>query len=192
VPSDYDNVATDPTDVTVATMLPEQFNDSGLVFSRTNGFSANCPDSDVDNGVSDTLQADGCTQEFIGDYLGSYREIQVTVWVIPMPYTSASVNAYNTLATPGSANDWGIWCPTAGVGAPVCQGPWQDATRARYMGTCHRYLVRALALDVNLAPDSSLQPDITAAARAAIHALGAENLGPIAACWPSTAVTPGG
>jgi hypothetical protein len=186
-PSDFDSVATDPTDVNAATMLPQQYNDSGTVFDLTSATVRQCPDSYVTAGVGDTLSADGCTSEIDATYLDSSQQIQVAVWVIPMPDKADAEGAYNALTAPGTASDWGLLCPTAGIGSQVCQESWQEATQEAWTGSCHRYLTRALALYVDLQSGSALQPVLTSAAEAAVGAIGAQNISPIAQCWPNTA-----
>jgi hypothetical protein len=186
VPSDYNNVGTDPTDVGVNTMLPLQYNDSGIVFSRTSGWAVACG-TYASAGVSQTLNDYGCTSEVVGTYLNSFLQIQVAVWVVPLPSSTDSEGLYNTLAQGGTPGSWGILCPEAGVtGSWVCQHSWLDATRGGRIGYCHRYLVRAVALYVDLQSDSALESVLTAAAEAADGAIGPQNI-PIARCWPSTA-----
>jgi hypothetical protein len=180
-------VATDPTDVSVATLLPQQYNDSGIVFNLTSAVLRQCPDSYVSAGVGDTLTAYGCTSEIDGTYLDSSQLIQVSVWVIPMPYAADAKGTYNTLTASGGApNNWGVLCPDTGIGSQVCQESPQAATQGVWIAYCHRYLMRALALYVDMQSGSALQPALTSAAQAAAGAIGAQNI-PIAQCWPSTA-----
>lgn len=196
VPSDFDNVATDPTDISVATMLPEQFNDSGVVFNRTSASTGPCPpvNPNADAGINDTVKDYGCTNEIAGTYLDSFQQIQVAVWVIPLPDEADAEGAKTTLTVPGvTPSGWGIWCPTTGTGSQVCQGePWQNAAQYAVVYYCHRYLVRALALYVDLAAGTTVLNALDAAARAAVDAIGAQNIGPTAQCAPSTAITAGG
>ena len=189
VPSDFDNAATDPTVISAASMLPQQFYDSGTTYSLTSSSADPCPpvSSAADAGVNNTVQSYGCTDEIIGTYLDSARQIQVAVWVIPLPDKGDAVGVYNTLTAPGTTDNWGIVCPDTGAGSQVCQGqPWQNATRGGWIAHCHRYLIHAVALYVDLAPYSSLQPALTATADAAVGAIGPQNI-PIANCWASTA-----
>ncbi|HEY6492458.1 MAG TPA: hypothetical protein VIZ43_04235 [Trebonia sp.] len=187
-PSDFDNVQTDPTEVSVATMLPLQFNDSGVIFNRTSTSVDSCPPVSVNAtaGVNQTVQNYGCTSEVVGTYLGTYEQVQVSVWVIPLPDAAESAGAYNTLKS-GAVSDWGIWCPDTGTGSQVCGEPWRDADQGAWTGWCHRYIVRASAIYLDLAPySSSLQPTLDSAAASAASAIGPQNIS-IAACWPSTA-----
>lgn len=184
-PSDFNHVATDPTKVSVATMLPWQYNDSGIVFGRTSGSVRPCPIGDETVGVQDTLGNYGCTSEVIGSYLDSSKQIQVSVWVIPLPDITNAEGADNALRSSG-VGAWGLWCPTTGAGSQVCQRPWQTATKSYWTGSCHRYLMRAVALYVDLRSGSAFQTVLSSAADAALDAIGPQNI-PVARCWPSSA-----
>ena len=179
-PSDLDNAATDPTDVSVATMLPQQYDDSGTVFNLTSASAEPCPP--VSTGavasVNNALQNYGCASEgeIVGTYLDSSQQIQVAVWVIPLPDTADADGAYDALTTSAARSSWGIWCPVTGTGSQVCQGSWQDATQSAWIGACHRYLVRAVALYVDLASDSTLMTVLNSAGDAATMATGPRNI----------------
>lgn len=183
-PSDFDNAATDPTDVSVATMLPQQYDASGTVFNLTSAAAEPCPPASTSAiaSVNDTLQNYGCASEgeIVGTYLDSSQQIQVVVWVIPLPDTTDAFDAYDALTTPAAHSDWGsswgIWCPVAGTGSQVCQEPWQNATQSAWIGACHRYLVRALALYVDLASDSTLMTVLNSAGNDATFSIGARNI----------------
>lgn len=186
VPSDFDSVATDPTDVDTTTMLPQDFNESGTVFTLTSSTMKDCPTGEESASVSGTLTSYGCLSEIIGTYLDSSQQIQVTVWVVPFPNKTDAEGAYNTLKPSFTVSNWGIWCPTntAVVGSQVCQGDsWQNASHELGMGTCHRYLIRTLALYVDLASPSGAQPDLAlqGAVQGADGAIGTQNV-PVAAC----------
>ncbi len=185
-PGDFNNVATDPTQVSVATMLPHQYNDSGIDFDRTSGSVQPCPIGNETAGVSDTLSRYGCTSEVIGTYLDSSMQIQVTVWVIPLPDLTNAEGVYNTLTASSVPNDWGLWCPNTGAGSQVCQEPWHGAAEGVQINHCHRYLMRALALYVDLQSGSTVLPVLTSAADAAVGAIGPQLI-PVAQCSPSTA-----
>ena len=172
VPPDFDNAATDPTRVNVATMLPQQYNDPGDVFHRTSGRVQNCPAGNEAADVRDILRNYGCTNEVVGTYLDSSAQIQVAVWVTPMPDTAAARGVFNHSGQAG-VNDWGIWCPGTGVGSQICQEQWRSATFYARIGFCHRYVMHAYALYVDLRSDSSALPALTLAATAANRSIGA-------------------
>ena len=191
VPSDFDNVATDPTVISVATMLPQHFSDSSTVFNRVSASTELCPPASTSAtaSVNNTLQNYGCAGqgEVVGNYLDSTQQIQVVVWVIPFPDKADAGGAYNILEPGAAAPDWGIWCPPTGTGSQDCQGQaWQDATQYAWTFACHRYLMRTLALYVDLAPDSNLGAALNSAAKAAVTAVGPET-NPIAYCQMVTA-----
>jgi hypothetical protein len=183
VPSDFDNVATDPNQVSVATLLPQQINGSGTVLNLTSGGVKPCPTGQEAAGVKDTLTAYGCASEIVGSYLDSSQQIQVTVWVIPFTDKADADGALSTLTRSGVVNNWGIWCPTnpAVVGSQVCNESWQNASGEVGIGVCHRYLMRAFALYVDLAYSSTPLPALASAEQAAEGAIGTQNI-PVAAC----------
>jgi len=86
------------------------------------------------------------------------------------------------------ASIWGIWCPDTGTGSAMCSEDWQDATAAAWIGYCHRYVIRAYAIYVNLRDDPSLENSLFAIAENGTHAIGPQNI-PGGSCWPSTAVS---
>jgi hypothetical protein len=161
-------------------MLPQTYNASGTIFNLTSGSVEPCPPVSTTSpaNVNSTVQNYGCANEgeIAGTYLDSSQQIQVAVWVIPFPDAADADSAYNALKSVPS-NAWGIWCPTTGTGSQVCQGqPWQYATQAAWIGACHRYLVRALALYVDLAPYSNLAPALNSAADEATLSVGPRNI----------------
>lgn len=174
-PWDFNNVRTDPTQVSVATMLPKQYNDSGITFDRTSGLVHPCPAGQESAALSQTLSQYGCTSEVIGTYLDSSLQIQVTVWVLPLPDSTDAEGAFNS-GTQSAANDWGIWCPATGVGSQICQEQWRSATSDGRIGYCHRYVMHAYALYVDLRSDSAVLPVLTSAATAANRSIGAQDI----------------
>jgi hypothetical protein len=115
-PSDFDNVATDPTEVSIATMLPQRYNDSGTVFNRTSGSVQQCPTGYENAGVQDTLKAYGRTSEIVGTYLDSSLQIQVTVWVIHSTAGQRGRGGIYNIDRPGESGGPQTWKD---------EGPWR-------------------------------------------------------------------
>jgi hypothetical protein len=156
-------------------MLPQQYYDPGDVFHRTSGWVQNCPTGNEAVDVGNTLRNYGCTSEVVGTYLDSSAQIQVAVWVIPMPDAAAAGGVFND-GSQSAVNDWGIWCPGTGVGSQICQEQWRSATSYGRIGFCHRYVMHAAALYVDLRSDSAALPALTLAATAANRSIGAWNV----------------
>jgi len=156
-------------------MLPQQYHDPGDVFHRTSGWVQICPAGNEAADVRDILCNYGCRSEVVGTYLDSLAQIQVVVWVVPMPDVSAAEGVYNNSNQP-DVNDWGIWCPGTGVGSQTCQEQWRSATFYQRTGFCHRYLMHAYALYVDLRSGSAALPALTLAATAANRSIGAWNI----------------
>lgn len=181
MPSDFDNVATDPTEINVMTMLPQQYAAAGITFQRKTGAVQPCPDGGELPSVADNLREYGCTTQVVGSYLDSAEQIQVSVWVVPLPDAVKASGIYSTFMGSGNEYGWGAWCPKTGTGSQLCHEQWGDATYSGWLGHCHRYLARALALYVDLRSGSAAQTALDSAASAATTAVGANNI-PIARC----------
>lgn len=178
-PPDFNNAATDTIPILVATMLPQQYDVSGVIFHRTTGSVQPCPIGNEALDVADTLRNSGCTKEVVGTYLDSSMQIQVTVWVVPTVDSTHAEAVFEALD--GTPHDWGIWCPVNGVGSQVCQGQWRSAEFEGEVGYCHRYVMHARALYVDLRSDGSSLPALNSAAIAANNVIGDRNI-PAAQC----------
>lgn len=180
-PLAFNNGATDPTRIGIATLLPQQYDAAGVAFQRETAAEPSCPNGDEETDVANILSNNGCTTEVVGSYLDSEKRILVSVWVVPMPDAADASNAYNAALQSSGERGWGAWCPATGVGSQICHEPWNNAAYAGWTGHCHRYLTRALALYVDLRSGSSAQAALDSAASAANSAIGANNI-PAAQC----------
>lgn len=175
VQSNFDNVATDSTTISVDAMLPQQHNDFGVYLHRTSGWVKRCPSSNTAGDTGGILRNFGCTSEIVGTYLDSTAQIQVAVWVIPLPDAAAATGAFNAFDQAGAAG-WGIVCPVTSVGSRICDKQWRSASLYARIAACHRYLMRAVALYIDLRSDASALPTLTLAATAANRSIGVHNI----------------
>lgn len=180
-PSAFNDAQTDPTQINVDTMLPQKYSDADADFHRTSGSVQPCPMRNEATDVANSLHSYGCTSAVVGTYLDSAAQMQVTVWVIPMPDATAADGAFNDSRL-NVVDDWGIWCPGTGVGSQICQGSWRSAMIYARTGSCHRYLMHAEALYVDLrSRDPASLPELTLAATAANRSIGVHYI-PAAQC----------
>lgn len=179
-PTVFNNEQTDPTQINVGTMLPQQFNDADSVFHRTSGSVQSCPMGNEASDVANSLRDYGCTSAVVGTYLDSSAQMQISVWVFPMPDATAAAGVWNA-SDQFSTNDWGIWCPGAGVGSQICQEPWRSATSYGRIGYCHRYLMHAAGWYVDFRSGDAAVSELTLAVTAANRSIGAHNI-PAAQC----------
>ncbi|MGW4244622.1 hypothetical protein, partial [Nocardia sp. NPDC004722] len=169
--------ATDKTPFTADALLPSTFTDSkGVVFSRTSSGAKDCIASNMSQNVKTALQNNKCQQMMTGVYFNPDQTILLSVEVFTFASDTDASSVYTGLK--GANQTWDIWCPTEGVGSSVCKANLDTmfaATYASWGRQQYRYLYESYALYVNLAQDSSLEPNLDAPAHTIINNVGPDN-----------------
>jgi hypothetical protein len=181
--SDPDFVNTDLTPFTAASLLPQTFTDSvdGITYTLVASGGHPCNEtSSMSSATAAMLTSNGCTRVMTGDYIeddssldpGSH--ILVSVQIFPFASLSVAMQVKNDFPS-GGAWDFGLYCPSTGLGSTTCDGDYPDAGKSESENYHHRYLVEATAVYVNLTTSTQVLPWLNAAAQAAVSACGPQN-----------------
>ncbi|MEU6581382.1 hypothetical protein [Nocardia sp. NPDC046763] len=169
--------STDKTPFTADALLPQSFTDSkGVVFTRRSFGPKDCVSSNMSQNVKTALQNNNCQQMMTGVYLDASEKILTSIEVFAFPSNTEAQTLYNGLK--GQDQIWDVWCPTQGVGSSVCQANTDTLFKATYSSWGsqeYRYLYESYSLYINLAVDSSLEPNLEAPSRTILNLVGPDN-----------------
>ncbi|MCP3803063.1 serine/threonine protein kinase [Allokutzneria sp. A3M-2-11 16] len=172
--ADLDRESTDKTPVSVAALLPTSFSDAKNVrYTRKSSDVRECVTKHMDQETRNILLRSRCGNAVAATYVDNSNQILVMVWVVPMPDESAADTAYKSV----DGGSWGILCPGGGPGSEICDQN-KDTTRATRSGWkrhTHRYLIKSVAMYINLTRDASAKTWLDAAAQEATRAAGPSN-----------------
>ncbi|SDM53740.1 serine/threonine-protein kinase [Allokutzneria albata] len=172
--ADLDRESTDKTPVSASALLPSSFSDAKNVrYDRKSSDVRECVTKHMDQETRNLLLRSRCGNAVAATYVDHSNQILVMVWVVPMPDASAADTAYKS----ADGGSWGILCPGSGPGSEICDKN-KDTTRAARSGwkrQTHRYLIKSLAMYINLTQDSTAKPWLDAAAQEAVRAAGPSN-----------------
>ncbi len=169
-----DNASTDTTPVTASALLPQTFTDTkGVLYTLSASGEQACVQKADSRNVVQALNQNGCVTNMSGAYIDSAQHILVSVNVLIFPTDTAARAAYDALD--GPTQDWGIWCPTTGVGSSTCDGNIGDAVHSQWSSVTHRYFTQATGIYINLTSDSSVKDWVSAGADEAVSKVGPAN-----------------
>jgi hypothetical protein len=181
-PGTLDNSSTDRTPLTQTALLPQTFTDSrGVKYSLVAWGNHACGQAyGMSGNVQAALNSYRCTAAMTGDYLvdsatvTANSQVLVSVQIFPFDTASTALRVFNSFPANGSW-DFGIWCPTTGLGRNACANGYGSARKHEYIRHEHRYLIEATALYTNQITDISADTWITPAAQKATDVCGPQN-----------------
>ncbi|GGK48690.1 hypothetical protein [Nocardia camponoti] len=173
-PTTLDSAATDTTPLTVAALLPQTYTDAkGIVYTRKASGEHGCTMKSHSDNINTALTKNGCVTNITGSYIDKDEHILVSVNVLVFPDRASARAAYDALD--GPIQDWGIWCPTTGLGSTTCDGDLRKATHSQWSTVDHRYFTQATGVYIDLSKDNSLLEWCSAGAKAASSKAGPSN-----------------
>ncbi|MFF4207985.1 hypothetical protein ACFYZE_01210 [Streptomyces sp. NPDC001796] len=173
-----DDEATDGTPATPSALLAASFTDSkGVKYTRRSQGVHSCAQAGRSAEVRATLARLGCSGGDIvtGSYIDAGGNIMVSAVVVPFADKGTAGSAYQQFKnTP--TGDWSYWCPLEGTGSAVCRdSDALQATQFGYTSWKHRYLIRTVALYIDLRQDNGVLPWLVAASNQGCVSAGPDN-----------------
>jgi hypothetical protein len=178
-PGSLNSSLTDATPFTEAALLPSSFTDNeDATFTRIASGQHQCDQAySMGSPVEGVLQTNGCTTVMTGDYVlsgdvGYNAQILVSVQVFPLSDSAAAGTVMKSFPDAGNW-DFGIWCPTSGLGSAACGSGYASAQKHEFLHQEYRYVIEATAIYVNQTQEDSIQPLLSSASLT-----GADDSGP--------------